>query len=49
MCTEATNSFNNPMVICPAGYYCPAGSTTLTKVQCPAGTYSPNTGLFVST
>jgi len=26
--------------LCTAGYYCPSGSSTTNKVQCPAGTYS---------
>jgi len=29
---------------CEAGYYCPAGSTSLTEESCPAGTYNPNPG-----
>ena len=31
--------------ICPAGYYCPQGTTSGTANMCPAGTYSITTGL----
>eukprot|EP00952_Eustigmatos_sp_NYUAD-ZCMA_P006691 28687-Eustigmatos_ZCMA.PRE.1 len=29
---------------CPAGYYCPAGTTY--SVPCSSGTYNPNTGRY---
>jgi hypothetical protein len=29
---------------CPAGYYCPAGTTSI--VACPSGTYNPSTGMY---
>ena len=33
--------------ICPAGYYCPVGTTE--PVGCPKGTYSNKTGLQAET
>ena len=48
-CSAGANTFTNPPVICPAGYYCPAGTAIGTTNACPAGTYSPNTGLKLAT
>lgn len=44
-CTEGSNTFTNPPIICPEGYYCEIDTATATEHPCPAGTYSPNTGL----
>lgn len=32
------------MNICPAGYYCVAGTSDYTKTPCPEGTYSASRG-----
>lgn len=32
-------------VVCPAGFYCPNGTTTARENPCPIGTYSNTTGL----
>ena len=36
----------DPGQICPAGYYCPAGTEFQDEFPCPAGTWSASTGLF---
>jgi hypothetical protein len=33
--------------ICPVGHYCPAG--TVTEIECPSGSYSPNQGAATCT
>lgn len=42
--TPSTGAMGGP---CPAGSYCPAGSSIY--IQCPTGTFNPNTGSTAST
>jgi hypothetical protein len=51
-CLEGASSPNNPVQDatggpCPVGHYCPNGTSY--PLSCPAGTYSPSTGLSVCT
>ena len=36
-------------VVCPAGYYCPAGTEFEAQYPCPEGTYNNNTGAWNET
>ena len=38
---NASNYSSVVKILCPAGYYCPAGSTLGTDNPCPATTFSP--------
>eukprot|EP00163_Fabomonas_tropica_P011852 TRINITY_DN227_c0_g2_i1.p1 TRINITY_DN227_c0_g2~~TRINITY_DN227_c0_g2_i1.p1 ORF type:complete len:7500 (+),score=2428.07 TRINITY_DN227_c0_g2_i1:177-22676(+) len=48
-CGWATGGASNPPTTCPAGFYCPPGTSYPNQYPCPPGSYSNRTGLINAT